>query len=301
MAETGVEKQNYNAFERFMFLMIPILFVIVLLGVLYAIFNDGFRNRVLQVGNNIPVIKEVLPEPKPTDGSMDDETIRSVKMTEKIEQLESELETVKSELAAAAAAASTQEQAVKGLEDENAQLKQLTEQEQLEAEQYNAKIAELSGMFSKMTPSKAAPIIQNMNIDEIVLLFASMRADDRVKIMEKMDPKIAAEATMKLKDNVSVKDLQIAALQARLDEQAEAVDTTVSATLNEQQLGATFESMNAKSAGEMLLKMKDISPSKVVRILNSVSDAARSGILAEMSGIDEAATATIVTTLMAGS
>ncbi|WP_461671228.1 MotE family protein, partial [Mycobacterium tuberculosis] len=147
----------------------------------------------------------------------------------------------------------------------------------------------------------AAPIVQNMNIDEIVLLFSSMRSDDRVKIMEKMNPKIAAEATMKLKDNVTVKDLQIAALQARLDEQADAVETTVSSTLNQEQLGATFEAMNAKSAGEMLLKMKDISPSKVVRILNSVSDTARSGILAEMSRIDEAATARIVTTLMAGS
>src|SRR5690606_28236357 len=258
------------------------------------IFDDGFRNRVLQVGNNIPVLKEVLPEPKSTNSSMDDETIRSVKMTEKIEQLEAELATVKSELAAAAASTAAQEQAVKGLEDENAQLKQLTEQELLEAEQYTAKIEELASMFSKMTPSKAAPIVQNMNIDEIVLLFASMRSDDRVKIMEKMDPKIAAEATMKLKDNVGVKDLQIAALQARLDEQAGSEDTAVASTLNQEQLSATFEAMDAKSAGEMLLKMKDISPSKVIRILNSVSNSARSSILTEMSKLDEAATASIV-------
>jgi flagellar motility protein MotE (MotC chaperone) len=222
-------------------------------------------------------------------------------MTEKIEELEAELATLKSELSAATQAAASQEQAVKGLEDENAQLKQLTEQELLEAEQYTAKIEELASMFSKMTPSKAAPIVQNMNTDEIVLLFASMRSDDRVKIMEKMDPKIAAEATMKLKDNVSVKDLQIAALQARLDEQGEAAESPVSSTLNQEQLSATFETMNAKSAGEMLLKMKDISPSKVIRILNSVSDTARSGILSEMSSIDEAATANIVTKLMAGS
>lgn len=301
MAETGVEKQNYNAFERFMFLMIPILFVIVLLGVLYAMFDVEFRNRALQVGNSIPVLKEVLPEPKVSGSMMDDDSIRNIKMTEKIEELEAELATVKSELAAATASAATQEQAVKGLADENAQLKQLTEQELLEAEQYAAKIEELSDMFAKMTPSKAAPIVQNMNTDEIVLLFASMRSDDRVKIMEKMDPKIAAEATMKLKDNVSVKDLQIAALQARLDEQEGAAETPVSSTLNQEQLSATFESMNAKNAGEMLLKMKDISPSKVIRILNSVSNTARSGILAEMSSIDEAATATIVTKLMAGS
>ncbi|MHA6484398.1 MotE family protein [Paenibacillus sp. strain BS8-2] len=301
MAETGVEKQNYNAFERFMFLMIPILFVIVLLGVLYAMFDMEFRNKALEVGNSIPVLKEVLPEPKVSGSMMDDESIRNIKMTEKIEELEAELSTLKTELAAATETTAAQEQTVKGLEDENAQLKQLTESELLESEQYTAKIEELSSMFAKMTPSKAAPIVQNMNIDEIVLLFASMRSDDRVKIMEKMDPKIAAEATMKLKDNVSVKDLQIAALQTRLNESAGSDETPVSATLNQEQLSATFETMDAKSAGEMLLKMKDISPSKVIRILNSVSNTARSGILTEMSGIDEAATATIVTKLMAGS
>ncbi|MDQ6419256.1 MgtE protein [Paenibacillus sp. LHD-117] len=301
LADTGVEKQNYNAFERFMFLMIPILFVIVLLGVLLALFDADFRNKALQVGGNVPILKDVLPEPKVTGNSMDDDSIRTIKMTEKIDELEAELAAVKSELAAANAASATQEQTVKGLEDENAQLKQLSEEQLLESEQYTAKIDELASMFSDMTPSKAAPIVQNMNIDEIVLLFASMRSDDRVRIMEKMDPKIAAEATMKLKDNTSVKDLQIAALQARLDEQSDTPETPVSSTLNQDQLSATFESMNAKSAAEMLLKMKDISPSKVIRVLNSVSNEARSGILTEMSNSDEAATATIVTKLMAGS
>ena len=300
LAETGTEKQSYNGFERFMFLMIPILFVVVLLGVLFAIFDVEFRNKALQVGNSVPILREVLPEPKISENSMDDDAIRNKKMSEKIEELETELAAVKAELAAANATASNQEEAVKGLEDENAQLKQLTEQELLEAEQYTAKIEELASMFSKMTPSKAAPIVQNMNIDEIVLLFASMRSDDRVKIMEKMDPRIAAEATVKLKDNVEVKDLQIAALQARVNEQAGEKETTVSSTLNQEQLSATFETMDAKSAGEMLLKMKDISPSKVIRILNSVSDTARSGILSEMSKKDEAATATIVTKLLPG-
>src|SRR5690606_36435980 len=145
--------------------------------------DTDFRNKALQVGNSIPVQKEVLPEPKVTGNSMDDEAIRTMKMTEKINELEAELAAVKSELEAAKETSAVQEQAVKGLEDENAQLKQLTEQELLEAEQYTAKIEELASMFSKMTPSKAAPIVQNMNIDEIVLLFASMRSDDRVKIM----------------------------------------------------------------------------------------------------------------------
>ncbi|MFF2888076.1 MotE family protein [Paenibacillus sp. NPDC057967] len=300
LADKEVEKQGYNAFERLMFMLIPILFVIVLLGVLYAMFDSNFRNRALEFGQSIPIVKNVLPEPQVTGGSMDDSQIRSIKMMEKIEELETELASVKQELAVANGEKGAQTDAVQDLQSENALLKQQTEDKRLEDEEYAAKITELASMFSKMTPSKAAPIVQNMTTDEIVLLFSSMRPDDRVRIMEKMDPRIAAEATMKLKDSQNAKDMQIAALQARLDKTEKAEEKPVSATLNQEQLNATFTSMDAKSAGEMLIKMMEISPSKVIRILNSVEDAARSAILTEMSKADKTATANIMTKLMSG-
>lgn len=302
LADTNAEK-GYNGFERFMFVMVPILFVIVLLGVLLTLFDADFRNRALQFGNAIPVVKDMLPEPKVEGNSMDDDQIRNIKMSEKIAELEAELAAAKLELTEATSTKDTQETAVKDLQDENAMLKQQTEEKKLEDEQYAAKITELASMFTKMTPSKAAPIVQNMTTEEIVLLFSSMRADDRVRILEKMDPAIAAEVTMELKDSESAKDMQIAALQSRLDEAQEEISTDkpVSSTLDQDQLRATFTSMDPQSAGEMLIKMMDISPSKVLRILNSVADATRSSILTEMSAIDETAAAEIMSKLMTGS
>ncbi|MFD0587583.1 magnesium transporter MgtE N-terminal domain-containing protein [Paenibacillus sp. GCM10027627] len=296
-----VEKQSYSGFERFMFLMVPILFVIVLLGVLLTLFDADFRNRALEFGNSIPVIKNVLPEPKVEGGSMDDNQIRSINMTDKITELQAEVDTLKNELAEANSVKETQGALVKDLQTENGQLKGQTEEKALENEEYTAKIAELAGMFSKMTPGKAAPIVQNMTTEEMVLLFSAMRPDDRVRIMEKMDPKIAAEATMKMKDNQSAKDLQIAALQSRLDKAEEGTVKSPSSTLDQEQLKATFTAMDPKSAGEMLIKMMEISPSKVLRILNSVDDATRSAILTEMSAIDEKAAANIMAKLMSGS
>lgn len=300
LADTEVEKKGYNGFERLMFMLIPILFVIVLLGVLYTMFDADFRNRALQFGQSIPVVKNMLPEPKVTGGSMDDNQIRSIKMMEKIEELEAELASVKQELAVANGEKGAQADTVQDLQTENALLKQQTEDKQLEDEEYTAKITELASMFSKMTPSKAAPIVQNMTTEEIVLLFSSMRSDDRVRIMEKMNPRVAAEATMKLKDSQKTKDMQIAALQSRLEKAEKAEEKPVSSTLDQAQLSATFTGMDAKSAGEMLIKMMDISPSKVLRILNSVDDTARSAILTEMSKVDQAAAASIMTKLMAG-
>ncbi|MBB3152108.1 flagellar motility protein MotE (MotC chaperone) [Paenibacillus endophyticus] len=301
MAGTEKEKQSYSALERMMFLMTPILFAIVLLGVLFTLFNNDFRNKMLTAGNSIPVLKDVLPEPKVAGGSINDDELKTSNMSAKIADLQAQLTAIESELAAANQTKSSLEQEVKDLESDNSQLKSSNESDALEDEQYQVKIQELASMFSKITPSKAAPILQSMTLDEMVLVFANMRPDDRVRIMEKMNPQTAANAAMKLKDNVTAKDMQIAALQARLESEKTEVAKPASSVLDQEQLSATFTAMDAKSAGELLVKMVDVSPSKVLRILNAVDNETRSSILAEMSGIDEKVTAQLVTKLMSGS
>ncbi|MFD0959482.1 MotE family protein [Paenibacillus chungangensis] len=297
MADSGVEKGT-SGFERLMFFTIPLLFVAMLLLVLLTIFDVDFRNRALQFGQSIPVLNSVLPEPKVAGNAMDDDSIRTIKMTERIDELETEQASLTAELDKANEDKKTQEDIVAQLQGENAQLKRMVEKEQLEDEQYGAKIGELASMFTKMTPSKAAPIIQNMQLEEMVLMFSYMRADDRVRIMEKMNPKVAADATVMLKDDVPVKDLQIAALQARLDKNEESENGASASKLDEEQLGATFAGMDPESAGEMLLKLREINPSKVLRVLRSVNDGARSAILAAMSEQDEQVTAQILSSLM---
>lgn len=301
LAGSDMEKQGYSAVERLMFLMTPILFAIVLLGVLYTLFNIDFRNKILEAGNSVPFLKDVLPEPNVADGALNDDELKTANMSAKIADLQAKLTAIESELAAANQTKSTLEQAVKDLESDNNQLKRVNDEELLEDEQYLAKIQELSSMFSKITPSKAAPILQSMTLEEMVLVFANMRADDRVRIMEKMNPQTAADVAMMLKDNVTAKDLQISALQARLNDQETSDTKPVSSVLDQEQLSATFTAMDAKSAGELLIKMVEVSPSKVLRILNAVDDQTRSAIIAEMSAINETTTAQLVSKLMTGS
>lgn len=301
LAGTENEKQGYSTLERIMFLMTPILFAIVLLGVLYTLFNNDFRNKMLEAGNSIPFIKDVLPEPKVAGWLTNDDELKTSNMSAKIADLQAQLTAIESELAAANQTKTSLEQEVKNLENDNSQLKSANDEQSLEDEQYQAKIQELASMFSKITPSKAAPILQSMTLDEMVLVFANMRPDDRVRIMEKMNPQTAADAAMKLKDNVKAKDLQIAALQAKLESLKTPVTKPASSVLDQEQLSATFTAMDAKSAGELLIKMVEVSPSKVLRILNAVDNETRSAIIAEMSGIDEKLTAQMVTKLMTGS
>jgi flagellar motility protein MotE (MotC chaperone) len=300
LAGSDMEKQGYSSMERLMFLMTPILFAIVLLGVLYTLFNIDFRNKILEAGNSIPFLKDVLPEPLVAGGALNDDELKTANMSAKIADLQAKLTAIESELTAANQTKTKLEQAVKDLESDNNQLKRVNGEELLEDEQYQAKIQELSSMFSKITPSKAAPIIQSMTLEEMVLVFANMRADDRGRIMEKMNPQTAADVAMMLKDNVTAKDLQISALQARLNAQKTSDTKPASSVLDQEQLSATFTAMDAKSAGELLIKMIEVSPSKVLRILNAVDDQTRSAIIAEMSAINETTTAQLVSKLMSG-
>ncbi|WP_138751586.1 MotE family protein [Paenibacillus sinopodophylli] len=301
MAGTDNEKQGYSTLERMMFFMTPVLFAIVLIGVLFTLFNNDFRNKMLTAGNSIPILKDVLPEPKVAGGTINDDELKASNMSAKIADLQAQLTTIENELASANQAKTTLEQEVKDLEVDNTQLKSSNEADALDDEQYQAKIKELASMIAKITPSKAAPIIQSMTLDEMVLVFANMRAEDRVRIMEKMNPQTAANVAMKLKDNVSAKDLQIAALQARLESEKTTTAKPASSVLDQDQLSATFTAMDAKSAGELLIKMVDVSASKVLRILNAVDNETRSAIISEMSGINEQVTAQLVTKLMSGS
>ncbi|MUT66355.1 MgtE protein [Paenibacillus sp. NEAU-GSW1] len=301
MANADLEKEGYSGFERFLFFMTPVLFVIVLLGVLYVLFNADMRNSALKLGNSIPVLKEVIPEAREESAGSKDSELKSENMGRKIADLQAQLTEKESELAQTAQLKTMQEQEIKSLETEIEQLNAANSKKALEDEQYQAKIQELAAMYGKITPSKAAPILESMTIEDMVLVLEAMRPDDRVRILEKMNPQTAADATVMLKDTVSAKDRQIAALQAQLKKAQEATATKQqSASLDSDQLSATFSAMDPKNAAELLLTMSDISPSKVLRILNAVNDTTRSSIVGEMSAINDKLTAQLVSKLMTG-
>ncbi|MBW7453714.1 MotE family protein [Paenibacillus sepulcri] len=301
MADIENEKQGYSGFEKFMFFVTPILFTIVLLGVLVTLFDFDLRNKALEAGNAIPLLRDVLPEPSVAGEESDKNQEQTINTnnTAKIAELTASIAAKDASLKQAEEAKTKQSQEIKDLQAEVDQLKASNSAKQLDDEQYQNKIVELASMYAKITPSKAAPILESMTIEEAVLVLDAMRPDDRVKILEKMTPKVAADATVMLKDGKTAKDRQIAALQARIKQQDTAATQTVT-VLDKDQLKATFNTMDANSAADLLLKMADVSPSKVLRILNTVDDAARSRIVAAMSGLNKDITAQLVSKLMTG-
>lgn len=299
LAAIDEEKQESSFIERAVFIVTPLLFVIVLIGLFITFLGVDIRSKAIEIGHSIPIIRDLLPEPtEPLANS--DEKLRSDKLNERIAELEAQLAAAQEELAAATAKTVEQEQTINTLQTQSETAAETTTAEQtVTDEQYTARIQELAGMFSRMTPSKAAPIVQSMTLEEMALLFSQMRADDRVRIMEKMNPQVAADVTIKLKDNETAKDMEIAALQSRVERlQSESNNQATSSQVSDADLAATFAAMDPAAAAEMLLKMMDISSSKVLRVLQVTDSTARSAILEEMTAIDERTAAVLVTRLM---
>ncbi|RXZ76959.1 MgtE protein [Paenibacillaceae bacterium] len=290
-------ERSYSGWERFMFFVTPILFVVVLLVVLLVMFNPDFRTKALEIGNGIPLLNRVLPNAPSSEVIEDDNTSKMATATSQITELEAKLAEKESELAEAAGELTKQEQEVLKLQQELSKLKQEEEVKQQENDEYKVHIKSLANVYVKMTPSKAAPILESMGLEEMVLILNNMKPDDRVRIMEKMRPKNAADATMMMKDLVPSRDQEIAALQARLKWQKDSADAS-GTELDEAKITATFSAMKPASAAELLLKMAENNRSKVLRILNLVNSQARSDIIAEMSKVNAKTTAQLVSSIV---
>jgi len=299
VASADVEKSNYSGFERFLFFITPILFTAVLLGVLLLMFNADWRNAALEIGNKIPVVKSILPNPESPKApeAQTDEALSVTNAKTKIEELNALLADRETALKKATA---LNEEQKKKLEEIQVKLDDLTkagEERTISSDAYQTRIKGLATMYGKMTPSKAAPILENMTLEESALVLGAMTETERGRVLERMTPKKAADVTMKLKDSDTVDDREIAALQSRIKE-LENSPADTSAVLDTSELNRTFSGMEPKKAAELLLQMATTSQSKALRILDALDNDARSKVLNELSTLDKKAAANLVSKLM---
>lgn len=315
MANNEMDIENEGSaskFERFLFLMIPIIFTLVLLGVLLTLFNMDIRKNVLEIANKIPIVEKWIPDP-PQDEAVDGETDPKKQSEDQAASSEKTIKELKSQLAKQA------EQLRKAAEDKTAQAtktealqKQIDGMKaeaaaaeastQAQAEDpYVKQVTELAKLYSGMKASKAAPIMENLTTDEMVQIFSVMNNASKTAILEKMDPKKAADVSVKLKETANSTDMAIAALQSRLKQEAASASPTPAAstdTLDLDKVSQTFTTMPAADAASLLDSMYKVSPDRVVKILSALSDSVRSSILGEMTKKDSAQTAKVVNRLM---
>jgi flagellar motility protein MotE (MotC chaperone) len=297
---TETESPSSGFFEKFLiWFLIPIVFTIALLFVLFYILDVDITKKVQSALHNIPVIGKVIPAPKgeeetavTTEDVMTPEKVAAQK-DEEIVNLKAQIAELQSRVQQSGQSSSSKEQEVQTLK---AQVQSLEEQLKLKAktdEEYNQQVQELANVYSKMNPSKAAPIMENLTLQESVLVMSMMKTDDRVKVLEKMNPKRAAEISIAMKDSAPLEDLEMEALRARLDVNEKEKSTGEAEKLSETDLGQTFANMTPKSAATVLLEMFTVTPSEVISILTEMDSASRSKIMTSLSELDKELTAEI--------
>ena len=314
MANNQMELENEGSagkFERFLFLMIPIIFTLVLLGVLLTLFNMDIRNNVLEIANKIPVVEKWVPDPE-VEASQDTGSDPQTQVEAQVASSETTIKELKAQLA-------KQAEALKqaGIEKDAEATKAEALQKQIDGmkeaaaaaeatapadeDPYLKQVTEMAKLYAGMKASKAAPIMENLTTDEMAQIFSVMSNASKTEILEKMDPKKAADVSVKLKESTNSTDMAIAALQSRVKQDEAGTGTAAASNnLDKATLSQTFTSMPAADAATLLGSMYSISPEKVVTILNTVSDSVRSSILGEMTKNDSAQTAKIVNRLMGG-
>lgn len=284
MDKANIERTSYGAFERFLyFFLIPLIYSSVLVFVLFVIFNEDVRQSMLRTANNIPVIREIVPDPK------EDQQTANGLLAPEIVQVQKEanqqLDAMKNELSAAIQASRQKEDEISALQAQIAELESHLEDKQLSADEYEQQIQSLSNMYADMNPKRSAPIIESLLPSEQVLIMSRMSTDEQVAVLERMNPQTAARVTMALKDKEIVDNAPIASLQERIKElEAQVADR--SDALTREQLAETFAAMDSASAATVLLNMVSINENDVVAILRSMNLNARSQILSVMSNSD---------------
>ncbi|MBN3526193.1 primosomal protein [Paenibacillus apiarius] len=300
--KTEEKESNYSGFERFLFFATPIVFTIVLIAVLLTLFNANWRSHVLSLAEQIPVVNQWFSSDQDKSGNKDGKQEKKEKkdvekeQAEQITELKALLASKDADLRNLADERKSLEGKVSDLSKQLQEVKQKRQEETASSAEYDRQIKDLANMYAKMMPSKAAPVLENLSKEELVLVLDAMKQEDRVKVLEKMNPKVAAEASIMLKDVKPADDLKIKALQARLNKN----ETTKQAStgLDRTQLSQTFANMTPKSGASILLETAKISPDKALAVLNAVDDAARSRLLNAMTDADKEATAKLVSKLL---
>lgn len=304
MMET--ETEGFSTFERLLYwFLIPAVFTLVLLGALLYLFDYNVLGEIQKLANRVPVLERIVPDPKPAYDSKADLS-KTLKEQQELEELRTQIGMLQAQLAAKEAELlkANETASVKGQELEElaalvADLQARLDAKTQEVADYDALVQETAKMYADMMPSKAAAILQNLTLEEQVLILSSMKADKRVKILEKMDPAKAADVSILIKDAKPSRDLQIAALQSRLDLQGGSKDSDKTKTPDSHELlGETLSTMTPDSAALLLAELHKSSPAMVTKVLIAMDVKHRSDILSALTNLSQETAAAITKNMM---
>lgn len=182
------EKEKMNPFLWFLFaIVIPVIIAITLTVIVFAVAGVDVVNWAKNTGEKIPVLSSIITT---------EEEARELEKKEsnqaKLDKKEAEIEKLSEEKQTLENTVEQLEQQIVKLERDLEVAKQQPDAE-VEVEDTNKTVKQLSSSFTEMKGEQAALIIEQLDTSTAFLILNEMSNKDRGAIMEKMTPEAAAE------------------------------------------------------------------------------------------------------------
>lgn len=284
MSLEEIEKPYSKLQWLFYIIIVPLFFTMFLVGVIFFFLGINVIDPALAVGQKVPGLSAILPEPKEnidseqsvevTEESLLDSEKRLSESEENINRLEREV-ALKSE-------------EIEELLSQIEQLKSDSEEKRFSEEERLTKLKDLATIYGGMSTSRSAAILENLTLQEAALIMQQLNATQQSSVMAKLEAPFAANLTVVMKEMNISENPEIAALQERINllmsmmnDETESAQATV--PLNN--MANTFSQMPPAQAAAILVDMSESNTEFQlgVKLLANMADENRSGIMSVMS------------------
>jgi flagellar motility protein MotE (MotC chaperone) len=284
-----IEKPYSKLQWIFYILIVPSVFTLLLVGIIFTFLGHNVIEGVLTTGHKVPGLSAILPEPKePVGQESDSESIaaRLQDAEQRASESEQEIGQLEHEVA-------IKIEEIKQLTGQIEQLKKELEDKRLSNEERLNELRELAQIYEGMSTSKSAAIIEKLTLREAALIMNQMDNNQQSAIMSKLAPTYAANLTIVMKEMNLAENPEIAALQERINLLMNMIGDPNNtdgpadgSTISIMQMVNTFSQLPPLQAATILNDMSESAETEFqlgLTILANMDDAGRSAILAVMS------------------
>ncbi len=291
------EERSYSKWEWFFYMIfIPALFAALLGGVLLSLLGINVVGKALGWANTIPYVEKIVPDTAVSEVKSDQADTEN--LGQQLTTVQSELAKSQQAVAAFEAETAKKDATIQSLQKQTEDLQKMMEEKRASEEERQKQFADLAKIYTTMSASKAAPIIENLTTEEAVTVLAKMKPEQRADVLAKMDPKKAADISILIKDTVVNKDDDIAALQQRVQALTKALSDTRQDSTSLDSLVNTFSQMPASEASLILKKLMTTNQKRAISIMAGMSNDKRAEVLAEIAKENDQLAAQITSELL---
>ncbi|MEE6131312.1 MotE family protein [Priestia sp. GS2] len=193
-----VEEKKHSKWQVFLFIIfIPLLFIITAIYIGLTISGVDVQEKISSATSSLPIIGDDNESLKSTNQQQANKELENQikSLNEKLQKKEDNIQSLEEEIMAKEREIDELKIKIRDSEDEKGASSQEGDGDDEQKD--------IVSTYEKMKPAKAALIFTELKENEAILLLKALKTDARTKVLEKMDPTVAARYTSLLAEPLS--------------------------------------------------------------------------------------------------